>query len=287
MIPNKSFNQPSVLSFTHFTEFLGSRKKKSRILVIYMKFVLLMTQTLAIFIGLLSFFPSIPPFMGRLVSVAFPSLWNLDIPGFRYFAMSLRLTYSCFAAFDFLSLINVSWYIMNVEVSFTLLTFRTYLIALQAKTVELGASIVSQRLRCIQILCNRFNVIYASRFFVQFLSPSILAIIVSGTITLCLRPLIPFPLTLLLLAATFSKYITVIFVITLASTVWTESGQVIRQLRSTNKKAAMTKLNVRIIRSLHPIKIKMGSVNFIERMTPIIVLSFIVEQTVSVLLISL
>jgi hypothetical protein len=45
-------------------------------------------------------------------------------------------------------------------------------------------------------------------------------------------------------------------------------------------------LGKRLIASLPPLKVRAGSVNFFERMTPCVVISFLMEQSISLIILS-
>jgi hypothetical protein len=82
------------------------------------------------------------------------------------------------------------------------------------------------------------------------------------------------------------NFVGTIFFVTVGSTLWIESEVLAQAVKVRNARSINRRLCKRLIETLPPLKVKVGSVNFIERMTPCIVISFMIEQAISLIILN-
>jgi hypothetical protein len=138
-----------------------------------------------------------------------------------------------------------------------------------------------------QLLISMFNDIYQTNFFVNVMACGVFIIVSSGFFLISTHHVDNLPVvTLLLLPITLTAYAIVILIFSLASKVWSNSLEFksawTRNHQMGNKWSSLSRKEQKSIQNL---KIKVGACNFIEKNTPFILVSFCIEQTVSLLLV--
>jgi hypothetical protein len=127
-----------------------------------------------------------------------------------------------------------------------------------------------------------FNNVYSRGLFEICVALFLLVVIPGGYFAVTMQSTSPFPSiagTYIILTAYAS--ITVLF--SMAGKIWSESVE-FKWAWKRNDQLARNKLTRRYAMSFQDLKVKIGSTNFVERNTPFVLLSFCVEQTVSLLL---
>jgi hypothetical protein len=137
-----------------------------------------------------------------------------------------------------------------------------------------------------QLLISMFNDIYQTNFFVNVMACGVFIIVSSGFFLISTRHVDNLSvLTLLLLPITLTEYAIVILIFSLASKVWTNSMEFKLALTRNHQMGNKRSFSRKEQKSIQNLKIKVGASNFIERNTPFILVSFCIEQTVSLLLV--
>jgi hypothetical protein len=136
--------------------------------------------------------------------------------------------------------------------------------------------------RELQLLSHVFNNTYQIGVFAVYVAAAIGVIILSGSFMLIVyRESIPMFLCAAVINLTC--YFLIGTFITFASHVWTTSDKIQISWKQ-NPRLMKNPISRRTRLSVRNMKIKIGSCNFIERMTPLVIISFCVEQTVTVVL---
>jgi hypothetical protein len=134
----------------------------------------------------------------------------------------------------------------------------------------------------LQLLNINFNGLYQREFFATFMATILLIMIPSGYILLTSYRLNHIVL-ILLGFITFMEYLIITGIFIMASKVWNASVKFKCAWRK-NASLSSCPLSRRQAASLQNLKIKMGSYNFVETNTPLVFLSFCVEQTIALVL---
>jgi hypothetical protein len=136
--------------------------------------------------------------------------------------------------------------------------------------------------RQLQLLNIQFNQIYSRGYFAMVMSSVIAAVVTTGYfivtsyhINQIIFILGGFPL--------ITEYAIMFTIFTMASKVWNTSVE-FRYAWKKNMRMSSRPLTRRYQASLQCLKIKIGSSNFVEQNTPFVFVSFLLEQTVSLLL---
>jgi hypothetical protein len=173
------------------------------------------------------------------------------------------------------------------ETGFCCLKFRS---ALKRLSVDAAGRIpirhLAKQYREIRIMNALFNSVYEDRFYVVLIGVAQISGIVGLCNTIHLSSKLPLPVYGIMVFINVTKFLAIVFFITVGSTVWIESRVLLEAMRVRNMRSSNKRLYKRLIETLPPLKVKVGSVNFIERMTPCIVISFMIEQAVSLILLS-
>jgi hypothetical protein len=139
-----------------------------------------------------------------------------------------------------------------------------------------------KQLRELQLLNQAFNNIYQVGVFAVYVTAVILLSILSGSFMLkTYRDSIIF--FIFSFGVTVACYSLLGILLTFASHVWTTSDKIQISWKQ-NPRLMKNPISRRTRLSVRNMKIKIGSCNFIERMTPLVIISFCVEQTVTVIL---
>jgi hypothetical protein len=131
----------------------------------------------------------------------------------------------------------------------------------------------------IRILNTLFNSVYEFRFYIVLIGMVQLGGIVGLCITINLSSKVPLPVFGI-------KLVFILFSFTVGSTVWIESEVLLQVIRAQNARSINKRLSKRLVQTLPPLKVKVGSVNFIEKMTPCVVISFLIQQAISLIVLS-
>jgi hypothetical protein len=250
------------------------------------------------FCGLAFFSPRIPPFIGYFLCRSSLDWWRsgedvcglnddglFNIIGGKVLLNVFRIIGGTTSFIFFTtSLHNVV--LMSFYEVFPSILFQNDQLAQIERTVK-GCTFPNHapliiKYRQLQVLNSMFNKIYQRGFFALAMSTIALLMILNGFFVLTL-PHVP-PLFLMLLAYNvLMEYLTVITLFCMASRVWSNSVEVEHSWRRNNLLSARA-LTRRYGKSLHPLKVKIGSVNFVEQNTPFVLFSFCVEQTISMIL---
>jgi hypothetical protein len=138
-----------------------------------------------------------------------------------------------------------------------------------------------------QLLISMFNDIYQTNFFVNVMACGVFIIVSSGFFLISTHHVDNLSVvTLLLLPITLTEYAIVIIIFSLASKVWTNSIEFKLAWTRNHQMGNKRSLSRKEQKSIQNLKIKVGASNFIERNTPFILVSFCIEQTVSLLLVN-
>jgi hypothetical protein len=177
---------------------------------------------------------------------------------------------------------NQAYLIGMYETSYTCLKLRPAMKHCIKTPSFTSLSQVVNEYKSLWILTSLFNSVYEFRFYVNLIGLVELTAIVGlyGTFNFPSDTLLMVPAVMM--AVNLTIMIAVTFMLTVASTVWIESMGLLENMRMRNKQP-MRLVKMRI-RSLPPLKIKIGSVNFIERMTPFVSLSFMMEHSISLII---
>jgi hypothetical protein len=134
----------------------------------------------------------------------------------------------------------------------------------------------------LQLLTVMFNEIYQVDFFAKVVPCGILIIVSSGFFVISTYNI--HPLVVAFGHIVITKYVVITLVFSLAGKVWSNSVDFKSALLRNN--GLMKRSLSKDEKSLQNLKIMVGSSNFIERNTPFTVVSFCIEQTVSLLLLT-
>jgi hypothetical protein len=138
--------------------------------------------------------------------------------------------------------------------------------------------------RQLQLLNIMFNEIYGMDFFGMVMASLIMIIIPTGYFLVTFYNVNQIVLILLGLFVII-EYVLIATIFIMASKVWTGSVK-FRNAWRNNTRLSSRLLTRRYEASLQNLKIKVGSANFVEANTPFVVLSFCVEQTITLVLLN-
>jgi hypothetical protein len=173
------------------------------------------------------------------------------------------------------------------EVSLSLIFFKACL--LRTNELVMNTNItrfngIWLKYRELQLLIQVFNSIYQIGVFAVYVGSTIVLTISSGSFMLSIyRDSIP--LFLFTAGITLACYVVLGSFLTFASHIWTISN-IIQHSWKQNPRLMKNPISRRKRLCVRNMKIKIGSVNFIERITPLVILAFCTEQTVTVALLS-
>jgi hypothetical protein len=129
-----------------------------------------------------------------------------------------------------------------------------------------------------------FNTLFRRDFFAIVIVGAVVAVVSSGFFLLTSYHVHELVLMLLAFVTIMEYFIdTMIFVV--ASKVWNSSAE-FKSAWQRNEQFSRNRIARRIGRSFRNMKIQAGSSNFVERNTPFVFLSFCIEQTISLVLLS-
>jgi hypothetical protein len=170
------------------------------------------------------------------------------------------------------------------EVLLSLVFFNSCLIQLRDQIQNTGVlrfhHCVWIKYRQLQLLVQAFNRIYQTGVFAVWVTAAIILAISGGTFLVKIYR-DSFLLALSALAVAIVCYFCLAVILSFASLVWRGSDKINVAWKQNPRlmRNPITRRNRMCMRNL---KVKIGSVNFIERMTPLVVLSFCMEQTIMI-----
>jgi hypothetical protein len=197
----------------------------------------------------------------------------------------LRLVSTTASAFFVISLTWEALQMMFYEVFLSLLFFSSCIrqINNQIRNAQVrGLKEIRMKYIQLQLLNQVFNGIYQTGFFGVWLVGLMLLGILSGSFFLktCQESIL---FALFAFTMAIVSYICLTVVLSFASHAWTGSEEINASWKQ-NPQLMKDRVSRRVRISVKNMKIKIGLVNFVERMTPLNVLSFCAEQTVTIIL---
>jgi hypothetical protein len=143
---------------------------------------------------------------------------------------------------------------------------------------------IIRKYRELQILNIMFNKIYQREYFVFCMGIITLVVIANGYFAITMHNFSGI-FVMLGIYMTFMEYIILIILFRMASKVWSNSVEFAWSWKR-NDRASRMRLMRRYGKSLQPLKVKIGSTNFVELNTPFVFFSFCMEQTISLVLLN-
>jgi hypothetical protein len=142
-----------------------------------------------------------------------------------------------------------------------------------------------RKYRQLQVINNVFNEIFRTDFFAIVMVGVALTMVLTGSFLLTSYHHVHQLVLIILAFTTFIEYCVIITIFIFASNVWTESDRFQWAWRK-NDTFSKSRVAKKVGKSLRSLKIEIGSRNFVERNTPFVYLSFCIEQTISLVLLS-
>jgi hypothetical protein len=144
--------------------------------------------------------------------------------------------------------------------------------------------LIRRRYSQLAVINIAFNKLFRRDFFAIVIVGAVVAVVSSGFFLLTSYHV--HELVLILLAfVTFMQYVIVTTIFVVASKVWNASAD-FKSAWQRNEQFSRNRLTRRIGWSFRNMKIQVGSSNFVERNTPFVFISFCIEQTISMVLLS-
>jgi hypothetical protein len=143
---------------------------------------------------------------------------------------------------------------------------------------------IIRKYRELQVLNIMFNKIYQRDYFVFCMGTVILVVVADGYSVITMHHISGI-FVMLGFCMTFMEYIILITLFRMASKVWSNSVEFAWSWNR-NERASRMRLMRRYGKSLQPLKVKIGSTNFVELNTPFVFFSFCMEQTISLVLLN-
>jgi hypothetical protein len=96
---------------------------------------------------------------------------------------------------------------------------------------------------------------------------------------------IPFIIVFGLYAMTLIKYVIIGFFLTIAASTHVKSNTEIKLMaKQVSSTGGQMKYNKRLVNSLRSLKVNIDHVNFVDRLTPVVILCYALEQTISLVI---
>jgi hypothetical protein len=127
-----------------------------------------------------------------------------------------------------------------------------------------------------------FNNIYSRDVFEICMTIVLLGIIPSGFSVLTMHSKSPW-VSIAIAYTTLTEYVVLTIMFGMAGRIWSESVE-LNWAWKKNHQLAGKRISRRYSKSLKYIKVKIGSTNFFEKNTPLVFVSFCVQQTVNLVL---
>jgi len=135
----------------------------------------------------------------------------------------------------------------------------------------------------VSILVNEFNGIFCFRMFVKAIFPAFVIPIICIFTMVSLHSEMNTSMIIILSALTLVIYLTLELLLTLCACLWSKSTDFLQRFGAIEYYQVNCIYKKRLMKSLMPIRIKLGESNFVEKSTPLIVLSLCFEQTATLL----
>jgi hypothetical protein len=250
------------------------------------------------FCALAIFSPRIPPFFGYFLCRSSRDWWwsgedicglnddgLFNIIGGNVFLNVFRIVGGC-TSFIFLTTSANNPILMGFYEIFPSILFQNDQLAQIQKTVKdcrfpNHASLVL-KYRQLQVLNSMFNRIYQREFFALGMSTLVLLVITNGYFVITM-PHLPPLFFMIGIYTILMEYLSLLTLFCMASKVWSNSVDLEYSWRRNDLLSARA-LTRRYGKSLHPLKVKIGAVNFVELNTPFVFFSFCIQQTISLML---
>jgi hypothetical protein len=249
--------------------------------------------------------PGIPPFLGYFICGAIQEinvtrnlcgppdggriLWLPEFSGNAVILLCLRFIGGFASLLIYVPGVRSAMCTFVFEVIPCLLFFKDSLVQLREEVENAfqrsQSDITLRKYKELQLLISMFNERFQNEFFGKILACSILIMVSNGFIlvsTCHLHPIVVmFGAPIIL-----TEYVLFACIFSLASKVWIRSVEFKSTWIRYQKLSKRSSSAVKYGKSIQNLKIKVGYSNFIERNTPFVFLSFIIEQTVSLLLLN-
>jgi hypothetical protein len=250
------------------------------------------------FCALAIFSPRIPPFVGYFLCRSSLDWWwsgkdicglnddgLFNIIGGNVFLNVFRVVGGC-TSFIFLTTSANNPILMGFYEIFPSILFQNDQLAQIQKTVKdcrfpNHASLVL-KYRQLQVLNSMFNRIYEREFFALGMSTLVLLVITNGYFVITM-PHLPPLFFMIGIYTILMEYLSLLTLFCMASKVWSNSVD-LEYIWRRNDLLSARALTRRYGKSLQPLKIKIGAVDFVELNTPFVFFSFCIQQTISLML---
>jgi hypothetical protein len=287
----------------HILHILDGISPRLTIMKILLKATILISNFISIIMVVMPIVsPGIPPFLGYLLCGVMVDLgatknelcgqlhgevlWTPDLKD--YSVQFLRVIGGFFSIVVYVPLMQGGMYTVAFELlpCLMLLKEASAQFTEEAKNIlhsphESGITLM-RKYKELRLLTVMFNEIYQVDFFMKVVPCGILIIVSSGFFVISTYHLNP--LVVAFGHIVITKYVILTLVFSLASRVWSNSVDFKSALLRNN--GVMKRSLSKDEKSLQNLKIMVGSSNFIDRNTPFNVVSFCIEQTVSLLLLT-
>jgi len=135
----------------------------------------------------------------------------------------------------------------------------------------------------VSILANEFNGIFCFRMFVKVLFPGFIVPIICVFTMVSLHNTLNASMTLVLTVLATLVFSTFEFLLTLCACLWSKSAKFMENFGAMEHCKVNHAYKKKLMKSLMLIRIKLGESNFVEKCTPLVVLSLCFEQTATLL----
>jgi hypothetical protein len=241
----------------------------------------------------------IPPFLGYFFCRSVYHTWSEDPCclaesdddcSFSLSYMTVRILIRIVSGMTSALFLSALWgglQMIIYEVFLSLIFFKCCLLRINELVMNTdipGYSGIMLKYRELQLLSQVFNSIYQIGVFGVYVGAAVVLTILSASFMLSIyRDSIP--LFLFTAGINLTCYAVLGGFLTFASHMWTISNM-IQHSWNRNPRLMKNPISRRKRLCLRNMKIKIGSVNFVERITPLVILAFCTEQTVTVALLS-
>jgi hypothetical protein len=141
----------------------------------------------------------------------------------------------------------------------------------------------------LSILINNFNTVYQSRFTLRVMGLAHILSVALGYFVIKMHTSLPILVTAALSIITVLIFIVISLIFSLGSNVYKNSNAVIFLWKSWQMESEVSRSRNHIFRkvlaSIRSVRVKIGEANFVGSLTPIIAVSFCIEQVATLLLV--
>jgi hypothetical protein len=221
----------------------------------------------------------VPPFLGYIHYHS--SYYKPDAKLFNFF---VRLISSIFTFCAMCPSMGSAQMVGVYEVFLTTISIRKYLVVLGEESKRKPFYSCLQQYRQLQIVLKLFNNLYQTNWFILSMGFASFGLIISGFCALKLHGVIPTMFVAYFGATAIGGSFMLTVVFSTASRIQTESAGLLETWNS-NLRFRRDKRIIRILRSCDRLKAKLGSSNYIDQLTPFNIMSFNLDQTISLVLV--